>query len=442
MKQVLSELKYNILFHVHGLSSPIHYMDLKSAKRMFQIVPAGSSITATTLYRVVKMDQSKIIGLTVLALMLVPNVVFVRAESIIHVWTDEDTYEPGENVEVEGYTNVTETVTIKITNSSGHEIHSFTDEPDEDGNFSINYPLDVNTTEGIYGVNATVNDIYNTTSYVVELEVEEEDGENETSEGLLCAIDRALQYIEKVNSTANTLNEIGYNVTHFWDTLDELNHTLSELRYNITEEDMPIEEAAKVFSELRGDIGRLKGLLSSCAKKVKLKKAERYMEHMERLINSTIERIERLNETDKGGKLRAALEAQRRKLWRLRLQLNVTNLESTIDASQGISNDMDGNLTEFDSEGFSLKAILKVQAKIQVFNATVERMKKKGKYMNNLEHKLSNANQLMEQMMEHLGITDQDDLEKLIDEAEEDFKGVGKTIRQLNKPGARGKSKP
>jgi len=259
---------------------------------------------------------------------------------------------------------------------------------------------------------------------------------------LVCAIDRALLYIEKVNLTAVTLNETGYNVAYFWDILDELNHTLTELRYNITKEDMPLEEATKIFSELRGDIGRLNGLLSSCAKKVKLEKAGRYMENMERLINSTIERIERLNETDKDGKLRAALEAQSRKLWRLRLQLNVTNLESTIDAAQGASSDMDENLTEFDSKGFSLKAVLKVQAKIQVFNATVERMKNKGKHMNNLEQKLGNANQLMEQMMEHLEITDQDNLDNLIEEAEEDLKGVGKTIRQLNKPGIRGKSKP
>ena len=394
------------------------------------------------------MDLKKIIGLTVLALMLVPNVVFVRAESIIHVWTDEDTYEPGDNVEVEGYTNVTEPVTIKITNSSGHEVHSFTEEPDENGNFSVNYPLDETTTEGTYEVNATVGNIYDTTSYTVEVEVEEEDEESGnddeiyTSDELLGAIDRSLLYIEKVNSTANTLKGEGYNVTYFLDTLDELNHTLSELRYNITEEVMSIEEATKVFSELRGDIGRLKGLLSSCAKKVKMERAGRYMEHMERLINSTIERIERLNEPDKGGNLRAALEAQRRKLWRLRLQLNVTSLESTIDAFQGISNDIDRELTEFDSGGFSMKAILKVQAKIQVFNATVERMKNKGKYMNKLEYKLGNANQLMGQMMEHLKIEDQDNLDELIEEAEEELKGVGQTIRQLNKPSARGKSKP
>jgi len=342
----------------------------------------------------------------VLALLLVPNVVSVQAESIIRIWTDYDTYEPGDDVEVEGYTNVTGTVTIKITNSSGHEIHSMTGDPEDNGNFSMEYSLDVNTTEGTYEVNATVSNIYNTTSYEVEVEVEEEDHEpveaNEasTNEGLLCAIDRAFWFIGKVNSTANTLNETGYNVTHFWDTLTELNHTLTELRYNITEEGMPIEEASKIFSEIRGDLGRLQGLLNSCAKTVKKDKAERYMEHMEKLINSTMERIERFNETDKGGKLGAALEAQKRKLWRLRLQLNVTNIENTLDMLEVISEDIDGNLTEFDSEGFSLKAMYKVQAKIQVFNASVMRMKKKGKPMNNLEQKLGNANQLMEQMKE------------------------------------------
>jgi len=384
----------------------------------------------------------------VLTLLLVPNVVSAQAEPIIHIWTDEDTYEPGDNVEVEGYTNVTETVTIKITNSSGHEIHSTTDVPDENGNFSINYPLDVNTTEGTYGVNATVSNIYDTTSYEVELEAEEEDDEpvetNElsTSEELLSAIDRALRFIGKVNSTANTLNETGYNVTHFWDTLTELNHTLTELRYNITEEIMPIGEASKVFSELRGDLGRLQGLLNSCAKTVKIDKAKRYMEHMEKLINSTMERIERFSETDKGGKLGAALEAQKRKLWRLRLQLNVTNLEYTVDMLEDMSEDIDGNLTEFDSEGFSLKAMYKIQAKIQVFNASVTRMKSKGKYMNNLEQKLGNANQLMEQMEKHFVLDDTYDLSELIEEAEENIRGVGKTIRQLNKPGARGKSEP
>ncbi len=384
----------------------------------------------------------------VLTLLLVPNVVSAQAEPIIHIWTDEDTYEPGDNVEVEGYTNVTETVTIKITNSSGHEIHSTTDDPDENGNFSINYPLDVNTTEGTYGVNATVSNIYDTTSYEVELEAEEEDDEpvetNElsTSEELLSAIDRALRFIGKVNSTANTLNETGYNVTHFWDTLTELNHTLTELRYNITEEIMPIGEASKVFSELRGDLGRLQGLLNSCAKTVKIDKAKRYMEHMEKLINSTMERIERFSETDKGGKLGAALEAQKRKLWRLRLQLNVTNLEYTVDMLEDMSEDIDGSLTEFDSEGFSLKAMYKIQAKIQVFNASVTRMKSKGKYMNNLEQKLGNANQLMKQMEKHFGLDDTYDLSELIEEAEENIRGVGKTIRQLNKPGARGKSEP
>lgn len=401
---------------------------------MFQRVP---QIETTTPYRTVKMDLKKITAFVMLVLMVIPSLGMAMGFAVLTVETDSLIYEPGEDVEISGMADPNENISlIVIFNATQDTVFNETILAEEDGNYSVTYKLPVDALEGIYNVTA-----YNETEAETFFEVvQPEPPEEEAAVGLVCAIDRALLYIEKVNSTAVNFNETGYNVAHFWDTLDELNRTLTELRYNITEEDMPLEEAAKIFSELRGDIGRLNGLLSSCAKKVKMEKAERYMEHMERLINSTIERIERLNETDKGGKLRAALEAQSRKLWRLRLQLNVTNLEDTIGACQGTSNDIDASLTEFDSEGFSLKAMFKVQAKIQVFNATVERMKNKGKGMNNLEHKLGNANQLMEQMMEHL--TDQDNLDELIEEAEEDLKGVGKTIRQLNKPGTHGKSKP
>ena len=91
MKQVLSGLKYNILFHVHGLSSPLHDMDLKSTKRVFQTVPAGSSIIATIPYRVVNMELKKIMALAMLALMVIPSLTMV-------VRADDPTVDPEEVV--------------------------------------------------------------------------------------------------------------------------------------------------------------------------------------------------------------------------------------------------------------------------------------------------------------------------------------------------------
>jgi len=75
----------------------------------------------------------------------------------------------------------------------------------------------------------------------------------------------------------------------------------------------------------------------------------------------------------------------------------------------------------------------KVQARIQVFNATVERMKKKGKSMNRLEEKLGNAEQLMNQMNEQFSELNQEQLKGLMKEAKENLGGVGKAIRELNK---------
>ncbi|MCW3991822.1 MAG: hypothetical protein NWE79_03875, partial [Candidatus Bathyarchaeota archaeon] len=287
------------------------------------------------------MRWNRVIGLAILALMLVPSFGVALAADVIDIWTDEASYEPGENVEVEGYTNVTETVTIIITNSSGHEILSLTDDPDEDGEFSANFQLDENAAEGTYGVNATVGEIYKTTSFEVDAEVTEgEEGENpsdfSSSEDLTCAIDRAFRYIDKVNTTAIALDQEGYNMTYFRDTLEELNDTLTVILFNMTNNLITPEEAVEKFSELRGGLGRLNGLLHSCTKKVKEEKTERYIEHMEKRINSTIDKIERF-ETDNGEKLRGALEAQKRKLWRLRLTLNATNLDDTIEALEDIT---------------------------------------------------------------------------------------------------------
>jgi len=237
-------------------------------------------------------------GLGILALMLVPSFGVALAADTIKVWTDEASYGPSDNVEVEGTTNVTGTVTILITNSSGHEILSLTEDPDGDGEFSVNFQLDEDAAEGTYGVNAAVGNIYNTTGFEVIVESDDgEEGDNpsenpsdfSSSEDLTCAIDRAFRYIGKVNTTAIALDQEGYNVTYFRDMLGELNDTLTVILFNMTNNLITPEEAVEKFSELRGDLGRLNGLLHSCTKKVKEEKAERFIEHMEKLINSTME---------------------------------------------------------------------------------------------------------------------------------------------------------
>jgi len=381
------------------------------------------------------MRWSRIIGLTVLAFILIPSFVIALAEPVLTVSLDEDSYEPGDWVEIEGYTNVTDTVYLEVTNSTGDVILEDHTEP-VDEEFSFKFQLDI---PGTYYANVTVDDLTEILSFeILTIEVvggsEEDEGDGEaceemTEEELYAAIDRALRFIDRVNATANSIEE-EYNMTDFYELVDELHSGLTELNDSIGT--IPIEEAREWFCELRKDVSSLNGLLNSVTKNVKVKKAERFMNQMERLINSTVEKIQRFNETEDGTKWRAALDAHQRKLERLRLTLNITNADDLITEAGGVIEELNGDLDEFDSGDFSLKEMFKVQAKIQVLNATVERMKAKGKSndMGKLQEKLRNAEALMGTLD---GIEWEKNWGKMKNEVDEELSGVGKAIRELNK---------
>lgn len=394
---------------------------------------------------------NRVMGLGILALMLLPSFAVALAADVIYVWTD-DSYGPGDSVEVEGATNVTGTVTITITNSTGHEILSLTIDPDEDGEFSASFTLDEDAAPDTYGVNAAIGDIYNTTSF----EVESDDGEEvegaqvqstensgdeiTTVEELLCAIERAFRFIDKVNETAYTLQEEGYNMTLFLEKVGGLNESLTELYDSVDPDNL--EASIEEFRELRKEISGLNGLLNSITKNVKERKALQFTERMMKRIGDLEGNILMLA-SEESDKFTFALQAHRRKLERLQLTLGTTippdELEAIIAELEGVTQDVESGLNDLGEEGYTLKEMYKVQAGIQVFNATVERMKKKGKTMNRLEEKLGNAEQLMNQMKEQFGELTQAQLKAMVEDAEENLSGVGKAIRELNKTDKRDK---
>jgi len=387
------------------------------------------------------MRWSKIIGLMVLTLVLVPGFSMALADDVLTVSTVKGSYELGEEVSVKGYTPINETVTVTVQNSTG-VILTLYDDPNKKLNYTVEFTLDDRFEAGEYEVNASVDDLWVTTAFEVFMESEDEvitesveegdDGtpcEDMTEEELYAAIDRALLFINKVNTTANSIED-GYNMTDFYELVNELNSSLTELNESIGT--IPIEEAREWFCGLRKDVSRLNGLLSSVTKNVKVKKAERFMEQMERLISSMMEKIERFNEADDGERLRAALEAHQRKLWRLRLTLNTTNADDLITDAGGVVDELNGDLDGFDSDGFSLKEMFKVQAKIQVLNATVERMKVKGKDMGRLQEKLENAEALMETLGENGWEKNWGKMKDTLEDAGDGLGGVGKAIRELN----------
>ncbi|MGD2142101.1 MAG: hypothetical protein PVH79_01320 [Candidatus Bathyarchaeota archaeon] len=405
------------------------------------------------------MRWSKVIGLASLVLLLIPSFGIVLAADVIDVWTGES-YEPEELVELEGYTNVTGTVSVVITNSSGYEIQILAIDPDEDGEFSGSFTLDEDASGGIYEVNATVGGIFNTTSFEVVVESGEgfeEDGthvesagedppEEMTVDGLRCAIERALWFIERTNASTEALqDEYGYDMTLFWEKVDWLNDSLTELYESVDE--INLEDKIGEFRELRKEISQLNGLLNSITKNVKMEKAKWFTRHMMRLIEGLKENTPSLSASAESVDLASALDAHQRKLWRLWLTLNTTipqaELEGILDELEGVTVSVDSDLTGLGDDGYSLKEMYKLQARIQVFNATVIRMEKRGMEMHRLREKLGNTEQLMNQMKLQFSVLNQEDFEAMIGDANMNLRGVGETIREMNKPNQaeNGKSK-
>jgi len=391
------------------------------------------------------MRWSKIIGLIALTLVLVPGLSTALAGDVLTVSTVKGSYELGDEVSVKGYTPINETVTIIVQNSTGAILTLYGD-PNDKLNYTVEFTLDDRFEAGEYEVNASVEDLWATATFEVVIEPDEEEPEEGdedlpceemTEEELYAAIDRALLFIAKVNASADSIGD-EYDLTDFYILVGELRTGLIELNESIGT--LPIEEARELFCDLRKDVSNLNGLLNSFTKEVKVRKAERFMEQMEWLINSTVEKIERFNETDEGERLRAALEAHQRKLWRLRLTLNATNADDLITDTDGVVEELNGDLDGFDSNGFSLKEMFKVQAKIRVLNATVERMKAKGKEMGRLQEKLRNAEALMGTLDDIEWEKNWGKMKDTLEGVEENLGGVGKAIRELNKPDKQGKS--
>ena len=388
-------------------------------------------------------------GLTSLVLLLIPSFGVALAADVIYVRTEES-YKPGDKVKVEGSTNVTGAVTVIITNSTGDEIFSSSVNPDE-GEFLVDFLLGEDASAGTYEVNATVGSIYNTTSFKV---VVESDGGEETMtlEDLLSAIERAFRFIEKANSTAIALQEEeDYNMKLFWEKLNGLNESLTELYDNI--ELGNVGASVEDFRDISKEISQLSGLLSSITKNVKQEKALRFTMRMTRQIRDLKGKIYGLGESAGVDEFRSNLEAHQRKLEMLWLTLNSTiphdELEFYLKELEGVTKGVDSGFDGLGEEGLTLKGMYMLQDRIHVFNATIKRMEKMGKTMNRLQEKFDNANnqldmakQLMEQWEEEFRARNWGKMKDTIGDANESLRGVGKTIRDLNRSdkGGNGKS--
>jgi hypothetical protein len=386
------------------------------------------------------MRWSRIIGLMVLTLMLVPSFGTALADDTLTVSTVKDSYELGDEVTVKGYTSIDETVTVVIGNSS-IDILTLTVEPNVKGNYTVEFVLDDSFEIGEYEVNATVGDLWEITAFEVVIEDDDDKAceDFETVDDLLCAIERALYYLNKVNQTTEALQD-EYDMTSFWEYVEELNQSLTELYddANSADWETSAEELIERFCDLRKEVSQLNGLLNSITKNVKAKKAKLFTMNMIRHINRLTWRIGNFTASEKSEQFENTIRAHNRTLNRLWMTLNTTigeeELEALLGELQGVSQGVESGLDGLGEEGLSLKQMYKLQAKIDVFRSTVERMEKKGKDMGRLQEKLGKAEELMNGIEEDWNGKNWGKVKQSITESNENLGGVGKTIRELNKP--------
>ncbi len=269
-------------------------------------------------------------------------------------------------------------------------------------------------------------------------EEDEDEDEVEKAQELIVAIERALDYIEKVKATASKLGDEGYEIDgSLPDELESNRTALLELReqfLGIEGAGISNSDAAKRLAEIRGDIGRIMGLLHSTAAKAhKLEMAERFIEQVQNQIQGIKDKMQRLRdrlEAERVVRVGNSLGAVQRRVDRLRERIGSEDLDGLIDELQLELDDIVENLNELNGEGIStnLWAMNSIDARIRVLNATAERLKRKGEDTSEVEKQLELTTGLLEMMMERLLEGDSTEAQNILDEIMENYEELRSNV--------------
>ncbi len=124
-------------------------------KQVFRGVPAGSSYYTPPHHRAVKiMRINKLAALFIIAIIVSPNLTIVRGQTLTLVPFDVD-YEPGEDLSISGTATAEANLTLIIVFNST-TIYEVNFTAAGDGNYTEDYGIPGNATEGVYTV--TVSD--------------------------------------------------------------------------------------------------------------------------------------------------------------------------------------------------------------------------------------------------------------------------------------------
>jgi len=254
--------------------------------------------------------------------------------------------------------------------------------------------------------------------------------QTEKAQGLRNAIDRAYAFVDKVNATAERLEEAGYAVPDIEANLTDAKAHL-EAAAELVDED--IAAAARELAAANGILGRTMGMLhSEAVRTYKAWKAERFLEQVDMRIDGLEEKIESIqSRLSRGQAALSALRATKTKLLRIRERLTAGNVEDAVDDLDDAVQEIDEELEDLDGPHISkyLRAMDMLEAKVRVLNATTERLAARGVNASEIEEQLQSARALLSGMRTQLEEGDLDEAGDLLREAREQLQETRKVNR-------------
>ena len=294
-------------------------------------------------------------------------------------------------------------------------------------------------------------DAYDAVQSLVSIEAKGKSGEGgdidddvEKAIGLYVAVDRAFLFIEKIVETADRLEEREYNVDLIRERLDDAYSSLTTLKGNLENDPIDTGDTARELARIRELIGQTMGLLhSTAAKEYKVEMAERFIEHVQSRIQGLDDKIDRLQgriEAAKSQKARAALGRLLNKTEQMMLQLTEGDVDAIIEELDDVVDEIEDELEEINGEGMSstLKAMDRIEARIRVLRATIERLERMGRNTTRVEEDLAAAEELLQEIMELLEEGDTEAAEELLEEVEGHIEDILDDIRKLHESGEDG----
>ena len=267
---------------------------------------------------------------------------------------------------------------------------------------------------------------------------EEEDAEERL--GLRVAIERAYVYLDRVNETLRRLSEELEDVSEVEALLERARMHLDYAMGNFTSGDYDV--SVREFTEARRLLGSANALLHRSILEHKRAKAAQYMEHVRaqiRNLNGTLQRLQEQLEEGRLTRVRAVLNATVRHLQRLQERLGEYGagedigdaLDELEDAVEGMGESLD-DLNE-EGMGEQLRSINRVQAWIQVMNATRNRLSRRdedsSEIQERIRERIQEAEQMMEEAKERLGRGNSEGFREILEAAREHFQSAREEIQ-------------